>query len=413
MLNVKAQLLTKALCLADKGRTMASFTGSKIPTSGLVALYDFGSSKNHTVFSSNFFTNGSFAGGTGIPQESGSNPTNTVVKLENPGDSDFVLQQTMGSQYTEYQINLSSELVASTTYVMSGWYAESLDYTGADGSRMFHSRAYSTSGAHISLGTGLYNILETRVVGGLTWKFCYATITTPADYSNSFNWYVGYAGNVYTGARYYTNLRMEKGTFPSIRNVATDSLHAIPTNSPSYSTANQGYFTFNGSTNYIVVDDNPVLDIAGDKTLSAWVYFPNDSSCGFCGKSSSATYGMALGYGWSGFGFLGLAWNSSNSPGIAKDASRDYNKWVFLTVTQSGVTRTLYVWDSQGLRSASSTTGTHSWNNAVPLMIGNANNGSSPAPNGTRIAQVAVYNRALSSDEVYTNFNSARGRFGI
>ena len=188
----------------------------KVVTSGSVFMYDTGDTVNsfRGKPTTNFFTNGHFSGGTGISQEGGSNATNDIIYLpSNPGASQYVLRQTMGYAYTEYQINLTTQLQANTTYVMSGWYAESLDYVGE--SRMFHSRAFSTSGAHNAIGVGIGTVLATKEVGGLIWKYCYATITTPADYNNDFNWYVGYGGSNYTGARYYTNLMMEQGTMPS------------------------------------------------------------------------------------------------------------------------------------------------------------------------------------------------------
>ena len=185
-------------------------------TDSLVFMYDTRDTVNCYLgkATTNFYTNGDFTGGTGIPQEAGSNPTNTIIYLpDNPGGSDYVLSQTMGSAYTEYQINLTTELQSNTTYVMSGWYAESPDYVGS--SRMFHARAFSSTGAHTATGTGIGTVYETVEIGGILWKHCYQTITTPADYSNNFNWYVGYSSDSYTGARYYTNLQMEIGSYPS------------------------------------------------------------------------------------------------------------------------------------------------------------------------------------------------------
>lgn len=153
----------------------------------------------------NIISNGSFSGGNGIPGEGDSNPTNVIIQLENPGDSPYVLQQ--NGSYTEYQLNYSNQLLPNRKYVMSGWYSKSSDYNGAD--TMFHARAYSNSGNHIVTEMGLFNILETRVVGSLTWYFCYAVIETPSDYSY-FNWYVGYGANNTIGYRYYTKLSLSR-----------------------------------------------------------------------------------------------------------------------------------------------------------------------------------------------------------
>jgi hypothetical protein len=190
-------------------------TGTGTTTSNNTVIYN---DWNHisAVYdwpSRNLLTNGSFAGNAHISEynASASYGTNNIVTLSNPGDSQYVLQQA-GSGGAEYEMNFATQLVANTTYTMSGWYSKSADYNGTD--TMFHSRAFSSSGNNIDTGLGLFNILETRVVGGLTWYFCYTTITTPADYSNAFYWFLGYGANNTTGFRYYTKLSLIKGAFP-------------------------------------------------------------------------------------------------------------------------------------------------------------------------------------------------------
>ena len=162
----------------------------------------------------NFFSDGHFPDGNDMVSENGSNATNTIINYPgNPGASDFVLEQRKGVNSTEYQLNLTNELSSNKTYVLSGWYAESADYEGPN--RMFHCRAFSSSGGHVALGVGIGTTIQTVVIGGITWKYVFTTITFPSDYSNNFNWYVGYDNSTYSGARYYTNLQMEEGTYPT------------------------------------------------------------------------------------------------------------------------------------------------------------------------------------------------------
>ena len=186
------------------------------------------------------------------------------------------------------------------------------------------------------------------------------------------------------------------------------------TNGPVFNSGNGGSIVFDGSNDYVSVPDSPILDIAGDKTLSCWVYMgANSTGCGITGKSNSTDRGMALGYGWNGNGFMALAWNSSNNPFIVKDLDRDINKWNYLVAVQSGNIRYIYVYDIQGLRSSNFSGGVNTWVNTQSLMIGNANNGSNPAPSNTRISGISVYNRALTQEETFQNFNAMKGRFGI
>jgi hypothetical protein len=186
------------------------------------------------------------------------------------------------------------------------------------------------------------------------------------------------------------------------------------TNGPTFSTANGGSIVFDGTDDSVIVADNSTLDLAGNKTLCCWVYMGADSAgCGITGKSNSTVFGMALGYGWNGNGFMALAWNSSNNPFIVKDLNRDILKWNYLVAVQDETTRYIYVYDIGGVRFSSFSGGTHSWNNTQAFTIGNANNGSNPTPGNTRVAQTSIYNRALSSDEVLQNFNATKARFNL
>jgi len=176
--------------------------------------------------------------------------------------------------------------------------------------------------------------------------------------------------------------------------------------------AGANYIQFNGSTEWIETADLSSLDLSGDKTLAMWVYLGADSSgCGFAGKAHNTEKGMALAYGWNSQGFQNIAWNSRNAPQLSKNTNRDLQKWVYLVGTQDGSTRYIYAVDAQGTRSASdSAGGTHSWSNQHGLNIGRVASGSN-APNGTRVAAVSVYNRALSSTEVLQNYNATKSRF--
>ena len=177
-------------------------------------------------------------------------------------------------------------------------------------------------------------------------------------------------------------------------------------------TAGENYIQFDGSTEWIETADLSSLDLSGDKTLAMWVYLGADSSgCGIAGKAHNTEKGMALAYGWNSQGFQNIAWNSRNAPQLSKDSSRDLQKWIYLVGTQAGSTRYIYAVDSQGTRSASdSGGGIHSWNNQHGLNIGRIASGYN-APNGTRVAAVSVYNRALTAAEVLQNYNATKGRF--
>jgi len=419
---------------------MALNQSPSIVTNGLVFYYDMSNSQKSWRGrpATNFFTNGHFSNGTGIPQESGSNPTNSVIFFPgNPGDSSYVLEQSMGNAFTEYQINLSSELVSNTTYVMSGWYAESADYSGADGSRMFHSRAFSASGAHIATGNGIGTVIETRVINGITWRYCYTTITTPSDYNNNFNWYLGFGGSSYTGRRYYTNIQMEQGTYPSrFVNGARSNTQAIldltggnTITASSLTYVSDGSFSFNGINNEM----HPPINHSYLSSSALEVIFRSTSH----GSGRKTIFGYRHNEGYSNptIGSLFLENNTLSASVIT--ASQVYrtatssvsiatNTFYHAVLNKNTSTGLLEIYVN-GLLTGSQTfdaatygqwTGAGQFIGADILDIGkstNMNSGQGWATdffNGV-IPVAKVYNRVLTAAEVQQNFNALRGRYGL
>jgi hypothetical protein len=388
---------------------------------GLVLWYDIGNTKSFRGEPvTNFFTNGHFSGGSGIPGENGSNATNDIIVFPNPGDSQWVLRQTGPGQFTEYQINLTSQLTASTTYVMSGWYAESSDYQGADGSRMFHSAAYSSTGAHQATGIGIGTVITTTVIGGIVWKYCYQTITTPSNYSNQFNWYLGYGNATFSGNRYYTNIQMEVGTYPKsfsngtrgttvatgggIIDLSGKSNNAELVNGPTYSSSLGGLVSFDGTNDHLLLP-NGVLSGTGDFTIIQFLRGGGASIGTTFANYPSGNLQIFFGTNYIGM-WLG---NSSTYLGVSPwntQLPQYTTAPVMIAAVRSGTTTQFWINDKiEKTGTSSFSIGTTS----SQFRIG-TNTSGGEAFSGS-IFNTQVYNRALSSAEVIQTYNSLRTRF--
>jgi len=371
--------------------------------------------KNQEIFGTNFYSNSNFSDGAGIPQESGSNATNTIIQLANPGSTPFVLEQTAGTPYTEYQINLTTQLIANTTYCMSGWYAESSDYSCADGSRMFHSRAFSNSGAHNATGIGIGTTIKTRVVNGITWRYCYELITTPSDYSNSFNWYVGYGNNTYTGHRYYTNLKLERGTFPSIRNVLADFSHTYSVNGTSFDS--QGGITLDGINDYVRIPFDSTFNVTSNPfSVIVWAK-RNDSSTGYNGLITADSSGDNT---WKIFKDINEAYYKARVGNtiVAITGGYTVGRWHQFAFTRAGSGASTVIKTYLDGVEVNSLTGSitdpASFSNDLALGSYRLNDAVSGyfLMNQT-IGPIYFFRGALTAQDILDNFNALRGRYGI
>lgn len=395
--------------------------GPNVVSSGLVFALDAGASANfgNTISTNKYGTTLSFLNGVGSSYESDSNPTNAIVLLDNPTNySPYVLRQT--GNYTEYQINLTTELAANTTYVLSGWYAKSADYNGSD--TMFHCRAYSSSGNHVALGTGIGTTIKTEVVGTLTWSYVYTTITTPSDYSNAFHWYVGYGQPSHAGYRYYAGLRLEEGTFPSMKDLISSSGYSKCINGVTYTSDNSGGVVLDGTNDYL---QSPSFNITTNEfTIEAYVKIGSVSGNGdilkkntsndfwpifemvrvgsnLHGYYSSANYGECL----------EGAQTTSNPLSVNNIYQLVFSKgtagYTTMKLYVNGVSQsyTNYLYGSHINTLASS---------SKPIHIGiNFDTPNFVSPFNGNIYAVRMYNRQLTDAEVLQNFNAQRNRFGI
>lgn len=396
---------------------MSVAAGPPLQGSGLILSIDPANFNNLSVWPNNYYTNGSFQNGAGIPQESGSNPTNTIISLPNPGNSQYVLQQSGESMaYTEYQIILGSQLTASTTYCMSGWYAQSANYSGV--SRMFHARTFSSSGNHIATDVGIGTGIRAVTISNIEWSYRYQTIDTPSDYSNVFDWYVGYGNDAYSGYRYYTNLKLDKGTFPALNDQSRNGHYTVSYGPISFNSSAAGCLNFNGSSTYQLIADSNLLTSTDALTIDVWINSADIATRwnDVVGKGSSDAdeeYCLVVGTGYAYFDV-----GSGSGPYTQPAYNFLNNTWYNVTAVHSGVagTSTCSIYVNGVLLSGTTISPTNTPNNnSLPVSIGRRFYNSDP--NGRTfnglVGPIKIFNTALTSNQILNNFNALRGRYGI
>ena len=187
------------------------------------------------------------------------------------------------------------------------------------------------------------------------------------------------------------------------------------TNGPTFSSANGGSISFNGSTQYVDVANQANFNFVDTTfTIVTWL-------------QTSATSGLFLtkGYivgGWTvsiDSGFVGCA--SKNSAGFTTFTRRSNttvndNKWhqvvvQFTTSTTVGANNGAQIYiDGELNQAAQSNSGQVYAAETTNLQIGRRINDLFYAGN---IGFVQIYNRALTAAEILQNFNATRGRFGV
>lgn len=177
------------------------------------------------------------------------------------------------------------------------------------------------------------------------------------------------------------------------------------TDAPTYSSSNNGLFTFNGTSNQATINNSSsVLFGTNLFSVEAWIY-PTASSSTILSKGTAVVAGTIL--------FFISAANSlsfGSAAGVAQ-YTISLNQWLHVVYSKEGTGTNqgkLYVNGSL----VASGTDTNNYNDTNALKIG-VNRGGTAFFSGN-IPVVKLYNNfVLLADQVNQNFNALRGRYGI
>jgi len=208
------------------------------------------------------------------------------------------------------------------------------------------------------------------------------------------------------------NVKSYPGTGTTWFDLSGNGNNGTLINGPVYSSADGGSIDFDGTNDYVLGGSN--LPISGNPafTISYWAIWD--------GATFSTNFPSGVGNNATGVTNRGLSttWSSGR---IALDfwsvryraaTTLNVQQWYyvsFVKVPGPISSTTLYV---NGLSVSGAVEGTNSTPDIIssPYVVGRLD--ATRWFNG-RVSDAKIYNRALSADEVKTNFNALRGRYGI
>jgi hypothetical protein len=178
------------------------------------------------------------------------------------------------------------------------------------------------------------------------------------------------------------------------------------TNGPTYSSADGGSIVFDGTNDFVQCTGSVTATAA---TFVAWIRRNGTQSTydGILFSRGTSVTGMnfqdsnQLGYHWNN-AVNTYTWQSGL---IIPDLT-----WCMVAVSVTSTSATAYLCQSSGITSATNTV-SHTSTTLDDIKIGQEDFGGRFFTGN--IAQVSVYNKALTEAEVSQNFNALRGRYGV
>ena len=187
------------------------------------------------------------------------------------------------------------------------------------------------------------------------------------------------------------------------------------TNGPTFNSANRGSIVFDGANDYVKIPYSSAL-IPSNITVSAWInrkqaaYYaqvirvpidniswnPPYSSYGVEYIGTSDTISFALGFTDNTFSNINVTVYGNN-------------RWFYFVGTYDKNNVKVYI---DGVLATTTAETKTLYNSTADLYLGTINTSAQYLLNGN-IAQVSIYNRALSASEVAQNYNATKGRYGF
>ena len=183
------------------------------------------------------------------------------------------------------------------------------------------------------------------------------------------------------------------------------------TNGPTYSSANGGSISFDGTDDYGNFSSRILTNVVTEISCFMWIYPKSDGVVlAILGQSAinSSYHHSAIEVGSSGELRMSL-WHNSLTNRI--NSTLSLNTWNNVGFTYAGTTLTGY------LNSSNVGTTTFTWSKPSDIYFGimsfdGTNMGTSAYGDGN-VSNIQVYNRALTAAEIQQNFNATRSRYSI
>ncbi len=186
-------------------------------------------------------------------------------------------------------------------------------------------------------------------------------------------------------------------------------------NGPTYDASNNGSIIFDGANDYVT---GVLSGVLGSSTIACWLYrdgnqasqdaiFESPSSSGATPALAALSFYDAsnITYNWNNNAST-YNWNSGlSTPNL------DWCMVAISVVVGAGNTpATAYLFQRSGMSKATNTVG-HPSITLGTFNIGVRMNGFLPFKG--KIANLQIYNRALSERELRQNYNASKGRYGL
>lgn len=179
-------------------------------------------------------------------------------------------------------------------------------------------------------------------------------------------------------------------------------------------------FTFNGTTAYVSLPNNMINSLTGNFSVNMWVNVVNTGANQslFSGKIYDGTNSYGIAIVNNGYNYIQICNGTSTVTSLQEASSNPYGTWYMVTVTRKASTGTkIYYNGTLSVSNTSTINPVFHPTLATKCAIGALDYSTSYGgiyyycANGTKIDEVNIWNKELTSTEVTELYNASTGKF--
>lgn len=187
--------------------------------------------------------------------------------------------------------------------------------------------------------------------------------------------------------------------------------NGTPTNNPTYSETNKGYFDFDGSDDYVTLGTPEILNFSGgtSPTITAWINTSSSAEGQILRTSESTKY---LIFGINSGKLRAQIYDGTNNANDENNNGPTINdgNWHHVAAVFNRGGNIIFYKDGVATTGVSMASVTGETGTPNPYAAIGRRPGSSQYYDG-KIACMQIYNKALTAAEVLQNYNATKGRF--
>ena len=204
------------------------------------------------------------------------------------------------------------------------------------------------------------------------------------------------------------------GTGLTAYDLKTSGIGGTLVNGVAYNSSNLGSFSFDGINDFILIP-NSYIPSSNEATICIWNYGINATTQSvFSAMRSDNIRILNIHLPWSDnvvYWDAGQSAESYDRINTSTLTSAQWQGWHFWAFTKNASTGVMEIY-LDGNLNTSGTLKTRTLEASYESYIGRFQI-SSPVYHNGRVAQILIYNRALSGQEILQNYNSTKKRYGL